>query len=195
MIKIAITGGIGSGKSYVSRLLRDRGIPVYDADAEAKRLTCSDEGIRRALTALLGKEAYAGGTLNKPLLASYLFSSPACAVRVNAIIHPRVREDFARWARRQSEHAPVAGIESAILYEAGFEDTVDAVVAVCAPRETRLRRVVARDGVTRAQAEARMAAQMDDEEKCRRADYLVLNDGIRPLAPQLDDIIRQLLPP
>lgn len=191
MIKIAITGGIGSGKSYVSHLLEDMNIPVYNADNEAKRLTVSDEGIRRELVALLGEEVYKEGALNRPLLASYLFSDPAHAAQINAVIHPRVRKDFAAWAERL-EGCEVAGMESAILYEASFEDTVDAVVMVYAPVDLRVQRAMYRDGASEEQVRARIAAQMDDDEKCRRADFTVVNDGIQPLIPQLNAIIEQL---
>lgn len=191
MIKIAITGGIGSGKSYVSHLLEDMNIPVYNADNEAKRLTVSDEGIRRELVALLGEEVYKEGALNRPLLASYLFSDPAHAAQINAVIHPRVRKDFAAWAERL-EGCEVAGMESAILYEASFEDTVDAVVMVYAPVDLRVQRAMYRDGASEEQVRARIAAQMDDDEKCRRADFTVVNDGVRPLIPQLNAIIEQL---
>ena len=191
MIRVAITGGIGSGKSYVSALLEERGIPVYNADNEAKRLTSSDVEIRKALIALLGEEVYVNGQLNKPVLASYLFSSPENASRVNAIIHPRVKEDFKRWLGEQAE-TEIAAFESAILYEAGFEDTVDAVLMVFAPRELRLERAMNRDKATREQIEARMSAQMEDEEKCRRADFVVYNDGSLPLDEQLTSFINQL---
>lgn len=191
MIKIAITGGIGSGKSYVSHLLEDMNIPVYNADNEAKRLTVSDEGIRSELVALLGEEVYKEGALNRPLLASYLFSDPAHAAQINAIIHPRVREDFAAWAERL-QGCEVAGMESAILYEASFEDTVDAVVMVYAPVDLRVQRAMYRDGASEEQVRARIAAQMDDDEKCRRADFTVVNDGVRPLLPQLNAVIEQL---
>lgn len=191
MIKIAITGGIGSGKSYVSHLLEDMNIPVYNADNEAKRLTVSDEGIRRELVALLGEEVYKEGALNRALLASYLFSDPAHAAQINAVIHPRVRKDFAAWAERL-EGCEVAGMESAILYEASFEDTVDAVVMVYAPVDLRVQRAMYRDGASEEQVRARIAAQMDDDEKCRRADFTVVNDGIQPLIPQLNAIIEQL---
>lgn len=191
MICLAITGGIGSGKSYVSVMLEQRGIPVYNADNEAKRLTTSDRGIRNGLIALLGEEVYAGGELNKPLLASYLFSSPENAARVNAIIHPRVKEDFKRWLGEQSEKE-IAAFESAILYEAGFEDTVDAVLMVLAPRELRLERAMKRDGATREQIEVRMAAQMSEEDKCRMADFIVHNDGTLSLDEQLTSVINQL---
>lgn len=191
MIKIAITGGIGSGKSYVSHLLEDMNIPVYNADNEAKRLTVSDEGIRSELVALLGEEVYKEGALNRPLLASYLFSDPAHAAQINAIIHPRVREDFAAWAERL-QGCEMAGMESAILYEASFEDTVDAVVMVYAPVDLRVQRAMYRDGASEEQVRARIAAQMDDDEKCRRADFTVVNDGVRPLLPQLNAVIEQL---
>ena len=191
MIRVAITGGIGSGKSYVSALLEERGIPVYNADNEAKRLTSSDVEIRKALIALLGEEVYANGELNKPVLASYLFACPENASRVNAIIHPRVKEDFKRWLGEQAE-TEIAAFESAILYEAGFEDTVDAVLMVFAPRELRLERAMNRDKATREQIEARMAAQMDEEEKCRKADYVVFNDGTSSLEEQLTFVINLL---
>lgn len=191
MIKIAITGGIGSGKSYVSHLLEDMNIPVYNADNEAKRLTVSDEGIRSELVALLGEEVYKEGALNRPLLASYLFSDTAHAAQINAIIHPRVREDFAAWAERL-QGCEMAGMESAILYEASFEDTVDAVVMVYAPVDLRVQRAMYRDGASEEQVRARIAAQMDDDEKCRRADFTVVNDGVRPLLPQLNAVIEQL---
>lgn len=191
MIKIAITGGIGSGKSYVAHLLEEMAVPVYNADQEAKRLTVTDADIRRALVALLGDDVYCEDTLNKPKLASYLFADPAHVVQINAIIHPSVRRDFMHWAAQRSA-LDCVGLESAILYEAGFEDTVDAVIMVYAPMELRMQRTMQRDGATEAQVRARMAAQLDDEEKCRRADFIVVNDGIEPLHPQLCKIMEQL---
>ena len=191
MIKIAVTGGIGSGKSYISHLLEDMHIPVYNADNEAKRLTVSDAGIRGELIALLGEEVYKDGLLNKPLLASYLFSDPVHVLQINSIIHPRVRKDFTVWVERQ-EKCEMVGMESAILYEAGFQDTVDAVIMVYAPVELRIQRAMYRDGASEEQVRARIAAQMDDEEKRRRADFTVVNDGVQLLIPQLNRIVEQL---
>ncbi len=191
MIKIAVTGGIGSGKSYISHLLGNMHIPVYNADNEAKRLTVSDAGIRGELIALLGEEVYKDGLLNKPLLASYLFSDPAHVLQINSIIHPRVRKDFTVWVERQ-EKCEIVGMESAILYEAGFQDTVDAVIMVYAPVELRIQRAMYRDGASEEQVRARIAAQMDDEEKRRRADFTVVNDGVQLLIPQLNRIVEQL---
>ena len=191
MIRIAITGGIGSGKSYVSDLLEKRGIPIYNADNESKRLTVSDVNIREGLIELLGEEVYKEGMLNKPLLASYLFASPENAAKVNGIIHPRVKADFLQWVD-EHRHVGVVGLESAILYESGFDDVVDAVVMVYAPESLRLQRAMKRDQASEAQVRARMAAQMDDEEKRRRADYVVMNDGSISLEEQLDVLVEHL---
>lgn len=191
MIKFAITGGIGSGKSYVSSLLEERGIPIYNADLESKRLTVQDEGIRKELVALLGEDIYQGATLNKPLLASYLFANSDNAVKVNSIIHPRVKDDFRRWVESQ-KGVPLVGLESAILYESGFDDVVDQVVMVYAPEAVRLQRAMKRDNATEEQVRARMSAQMDDEEKRSKADFVLMNDGIMPLDVQLDDLVRFL---
>lgn len=191
MTSIAITGGIGSGKSYVSALLQAAGIPVYNTDNEAKRLMLSDEGIRQDLIALLGEGVYTDGTLNKPMLASYLFAGPENAARINAIVHPRVKADFRRWMEEQ-EGQEIVGLECAILFEAGFADTVDAVVTVYAPESLRVERAMKRDGATEAQIRARIAAQMDDEEKCRLSDYIIYNDGSISLENQLSALVAQL---
>lgn len=191
MISIAITGGIGSGKSYVSALLQKQGIPIYNADDEAKRLMLGDEGIREGLMDLLGDEVYTDGNLNKPLLASYLFADAGNAARINTIVHPRVKADFRSWLKAHQE-SEIAALECAILYESGFEDTVDFVVMVYAPEELRVERAMRRDNATEQQIRARIAAQMNDEEKCRRADYVVFNDGSIPLERQLADLIAQL---
>ncbi|MDN0078224.1 dephospho-CoA kinase [Bacteroides gallinaceum] len=189
MVKIGITGGIGSGKSYVSRLLTEHyGIPVYNTDSEAKRLMLSDEGIRRRLTALLGKEVYkSDGTLNKPLLANYLFADSCHAGQINAIVHPQVKADFLKWADRQTG-CEVVALESAILFESGFDNIVDKVVMVYAPVELRIRRVMLRDSTTEEKIRQRIVAQMDDKAKQDRSDFIIFNDGSHPLNLQLDDL-------
>lgn len=191
MISIAVTGGIGSGKTFVSNRLKERGIPIYNSDDEAKRLMLSDEGIRRDLEALLGEDVYRDGVLNKPLLASYLFSDAANAARINAIVHPRVRADFERWLAEHQD-AEIAGMECAILYEAGFQDAVDCVLMVYAPEALRVERAMKRDGASEKQIRARMAAQMDDEKKRLRADFVIYTDGSVPLEEQLAELIKQI---
>jgi dephospho-CoA kinase len=191
MISIAITGGIGSGKTYVSNLLQEQGIPIYNTDNEAKRLMLSDEGIRRDLIELLGTDVYRDGVLNKPLLVSYLFASSENAARINGIVHPRVKDDFRRWLECHADYK-VVGLESAILYEAGFQDMVDAVVMIYAPEALRIERAMKRDQATEAQIRERMAAQLDDKEKLSRADYVIYTDGTIPLDVQLSRLLTQL---
>ena len=193
MIRLGITGGIGSGKSYVSHLLVERGIPVFDCDSQAKELTVNHPSIRRGLVELLGPDVYCTEGINKPLLASYLFASKENAARVNAIIHPCVREAFQEWTRRQGELGyKLVGMESAILYESGFENEVDWVMAVHAPLEVRCERVVLRDHTSMEAVEKRIAAQMSDERKCELADFIIENDGVVSLNEQLDKMFSLL---
>ena len=193
MITIGVTGGIGSGKSYVSNLLKERGVPVFDCDSWAKRLTVEDEGIRKGLTALLGPDIYMSEGLNKSMLACFLFESQENASVVNAIIHPRVREAFRNWASKQEENGiEVVAMESAILYESGFHTEVDKVLMVYAPIEIRCNRVIERDHTTMEQVQKRMDSQFPDEEKCRRSDYIIENDGVKPLQEQLDTLFSRL---
>lgn len=195
MIRIAITGGIGSGKSYVCDKLVTLGIPVYNADDEAKRLMISCEGIHKDLTELLGGEVYnADGSLNKSFLAKYLFASPEHVKQINGIVHPRVREDFMHWAEKQGKDGKeIVGFESAILFEANFEDAVDAVVMVYAPKELRLKRVMERDHATEEQVEARMSQQMSDEEKLGKSGYVIMNEDSSPLMEQLEQLVDNLI--
>ena len=191
-IKIGITGGIGSGKSVVARMLRVMDIPVYDTDAEAKRLMQTDANIRIGLTNLVGEELYAGHALNRELLASYMFGHAERVAQVNAVVHPRVRGDFRRWATERALSVPVVGIESAILLEAGFRNEVDVVVMVYAPEEVRIVRAMSRDAAVRESVVKRIRSQMDDEEKRRLSDYVIVNDGEKALIPQVLTMISSL---
>lgn len=190
-IKIGITGGIGSGKSVVSKLLQLMGVPVYIADVESKRLTETDPDIRAALISLLGDEVYQDGKLNRPLLASYIFGNKDNLTMVNGIIHPRIKDDFRRWAQSHSSY-PIVGIEAAILIEAGFTEDVDQVVLVYAPQEIRLRRAVSRDACAAEQIQQRMRNQMPDEDKMAFAHHIIYNDDKQALIPQLDSLIKTL---
>lgn len=172
---IGITGGIGSGKSYVSNLLRQKfGIPVYDCDAEAKRLTTTDEEIRRKLIQLVGPEVYDGQEFNRKRLADYLFADPEHASKVNAIIHPTVLEDFRLWANRQPK--PIVALESAILFESGFNEYVDYVLFVDAPEEIRLKRAMQRDTAPEEKIRARMQMQHPELHR-KQADIIIDNSA------------------
>lgn len=186
---IGITGGIGSGKSFVSQWLASHyRLPVYDCDREAKKLMLKP-AIRRALTQLVGAEAYQpDGQLNRPFLAAYLFSAPDHTAAVNAIVHPAVKRDVIRWARR---HRRIVVVESAILVEAGFTNLTDKVIVVEAPLALRLQRVMDRDGATEQQVLARIARQISDDERRRCADLVIVNDGT-DFTPQLSAFIEHL---
>lgn len=188
MIKIGITGGIGSGKSVVATLLRLYGIPVYIADEESKRLTNSSPVIRRALVDLVGEAVYdADGKLDKPRLTNFIFGQPEHLARVNAIIHPEVNRDFLDWSERQEK--AFCAIESAILFESGFDRIVDVKLMVLAPLEIRLERAIARDHASREALERRIKSQMADEEKASRSDFVIHNDGRQALIPQVENFI------
>lgn len=187
-IKIGITGGIGSGKSVVSRLLEVMGVPVYISDVESKRLTDTDIVIRQELCALLGDDVYQDGTLNRPLVASYLFGHADHAQKINGIIHPRVKQDFRRWVLAH-DYFPVLGMESAILIESGFVAEIDTLVMVYAPLEVRVQRAVKRDCSSRELIMKRIQSQMSDEEKRQQANFVIVNDGKTPLIPQVLELI------
>lgn len=196
-IKLGITGGIGSGKSVVARVLQAMDIPVFDCDVESKRLCVVHPDIRQQLIALVGKDVYLSSgpeciysPLNKPLLAQYLFASAEHAQQVNSIIHPVVKDYFKKWAEEQ--RVVMVAVESAILFEAGFDDVVDSVVMVLSPLEVRIERAMQRDGVSRSAIQERICQQMPDEEKRIRSQFVVLNDGKCSVIPQVLDIIRTL---
>lgn len=190
-MRIGITGGIGSGKTYVCRLLEQQlGVPLYDCDREAKRLMHSSPELRRQLSALVGAEVYdADGHLDKAVMSRYLFADAAHAARVNAIVHPAVKADFLAWAAQQATDVLM---ESAILVEAGMRDSIDCLVVVEAPLELRIERAMRRDAASRQQVEARIRQQMPAEELRNYADFIVMNDG-RDLLPQLTPIVNYTL--
>lgn len=192
MIKLGITGGIGSGKSVVSRLLQAMDIPVYQTDDEAKRLMVEDSVIRHELCNLVGNDVYRTDlSLNRPLLANFIFGYPERLAKVNAIVHPRVKEDFLRWAERHNDF-PLTGMECAILYESGFDATVDKVLLVTAPLELRVQRAVKRDSTQAEQIRKRIKHQWDDTCLANKADFVVLNDEETPLLPQITKMLQQL---
>ena len=183
-IKVAITGGIGSGKSYVCRLLLEMGIEVYDCDAAAKRLMATDDNVKRKLTEVIGEETYIDGVLNKAAVAKFLLASEQNKRQVNSIVHPAVARDFLA--------SGMSWLESAILFDCGFQRYVDRVVCVTAPLETRIRRVMRRDGIDRQRTKEWIAKQMDQEEVRKLADFEIINDGRHSLKKQIKAILKSL---
>lgn len=191
-MRIGVTGGIGSGKSYVCRLLAQRWqLPVYDCDSAAKMLMVSSPHIRQQLQELVGDDVYdAGGQLNKGVMSRYLFADAAHVKAVNAIVHPAVKDDFELWASQQTGDVVM---ESAILVEAGFAKAVDCLVVVEAPLALRIQRAMARDGATEEQVRARVRHQMTAEQLRAYADIVIVNDG-RDLLSQLSPIVNYTSP-
>lgn len=189
MIRIGITGGIGSGKSVVSELLRLSGIPIFIADDESKQLLDSSMTIRESLTSLFGRDIYFDGFLDRRLLASKIFGNEELLKKVNGIVHPVVRQKFFDWVDCQKQVSEYCGIESAILYEAHFENTVDCVLMVYAPIELRIKRTVVRDKTSSESVVRRIVSQMSDEEKRDRADYVIMNDDVHSLISQTNNFL------
>jgi len=172
---VGITGGIGSGKSYICRRLAQQGFAVYVCDDEAKRLMQEDEEIRRQLISLIGPEAYTAEGLNRSKVAEYLFANSANARNINNIVHPAVRADMRRWASRQGD--AICFVESAILIEAGFDKDTDFVVMIYADQPTRLSRAMQRDKASESSIRERMNQQLDPELVRQRADYVLDNSN------------------
>lgn len=183
---IAITGGIGSGKSYVCRLLERYGIEVYDCDAAAKRLLRSDAELMNSISALVGPQVYSEGRLQKQVLATFLLANEANSERLNNLVHPAVARDFLESGYRW--------VESAILFDSGFDLRIHPtwVIGVLAPEEVRLHRVMERDHLTAPQAQAWLNKQLPQAEVAHRCHFCINNDGQQPLAPQIEHILQQI---
>ncbi len=183
-MRVAITGGIGSGKSYVCRLLEAQGMKVYDCDAGAKRLMASDADLKLRLKQLVGEEVYdADGHLQKPVLAQFLLASEANKQAVNDVVHPAVARDF--------EQSGCDWCESAILFDSSFDKRThfDYVVCVTAPMSIRLERIMQRDHITAEKAQAWIDAVLPQEELVARSHFEIVNDGWSDLEKQINEII------
>ena len=184
-MKVAITGGIGSGKSYVCKLLEQRGINVYDCDGAAKRLMRTSAKLKTELISIVGKEAYtAEGNLNKAAIAQFLLQSESNAEAIDNIVHPAVADDFLS--------SGYEWMECAILYESGFNRLVDKVIVVTAPLDIRISRITSRDKISKEKASNWIERQWSQDEIVRRADFVIVNDGIQSLDKQIDAVIKEI---
>lgn len=190
MYKVAITGGIGSGKSKVVELLAQRGVAAYDSDSRAKALMASSPELREQIIECFGSEAYDGEEVNRRYLAERVFNDKEALTKLNAIVHPAVMADFERWA--EGEEGNYVVMESAILFEAGLEGSFDATVSVMAPEELRLERAMKRDGATEEQIRERMRNQLSDEERCDRSTFAIVNIELDDLEDDVEQLHRRL---
>lgn len=194
MIRLGLTGGIGSGKSWVAGILEQQHIPVYIADIRAKILMHEAPELRAGISRLFGKEAWlSDGQLNRKHIGSIVFQVPEMLDKLNALVHPATRADFEQWCENKARTgASLVVKEAAILYESGSQHGLDAVCMVYAPLKIRVQRVMKRDQVTEAQVLTRIANQWSDLRKSLLSDYIIFNDGVHPLEPQVENMLARL---
>ena len=186
MRKIGVTGGIGSGKSTICALFNRLGVPIYDSDVRAKELANRSPHIIDGVKKLFGEESYLNGELQRKYVGSKVFTDRSLMAKLNGVIHPIVAEDFKQWcAERDVEGAGYVILESAILIESGFDSYVDEIICVTAPIETRVCRVMCRDGATREGVESRIDSQIGDQERCDRSQYTIANGDHDLIMPQI----------
>lgn len=191
MLKIGLTGGIGSGKSTVARIFEILGIPVYYADAAAKRLMNTDPALREQIIAAFGAEAYTGGELNRQYLAQQVFHDEKKLAGLNSLVHPATIHDAEKWIAAQT--SPYTVKEAALIFESGSEKLLDYVIGVSAPQELRIQRTMQRDHISREEVLKRIHQQMDEKLKMEQCNFIVYNDEEQPVLPQVLALHRQLL--
>jgi dephospho-CoA kinase len=191
MLKVGLTGGIGSGKTTVAQIFEVLSIPVYYADPAARNLMNHDPDLKKKIIAAFGPEAYQNGELNRSYLGSVVFPDTEKLNLLNSIVHPVTIRDSANWMKNQK--TPYAIKEAALIFEAGLEKYLDYIIGVTAPESLRIQRVVERDHVTMEKVLDRMRHQMDEKEKISRCDFVIQNDGNQPLIPQVLAIHQSLL--
>lgn len=191
MLKVGITGGIGSGKSTVCQVFKTLGIPVLHADETGRMLMDSDAMVIDSIKLLFGKDIYNGGILDRQRIATIVFQKPEILQQLNAIVHPAVKRYGEIWMQSQSSAYVLK--EAAIFFESGSYTDMDVMIGVFAPQKLRILRTMARDGVGQEKVLERMAQQMDEDEKMRRCDYVITNDDETAIIPQVLHIHHKLL--
>lgn len=183
MIKVGLTGGIGSGKSTIAKAFETLGIPVYYADEAAKNIMNEDDGLKKQIIHLFGPEAYSNGLLNKAFISSIVFNDPEKLEHLNALVHPATIHAANTWLQQQK--TPYAIKEAALIFESGAQEHLDYVIGVYAPEALRLQRVMQRDKCTRDEVLARMRRQIDEEMKMKLCDFVIKNDEQELVMPQV----------
>jgi dephospho-CoA kinase len=186
LFRVGITGGIGSGKSTVARIFSALNIPVYDADSHAKKLMTTDKILMAEITREFGTLSFQpDGALDRKFLADIVFNDPGKLHMLNSLVHPRVDQDFENWIIQQNAGAPYVLMEAALMFNSGSSQKLNKVIVVTAPLELRMERIRKRDGRKDDQIKKIINQQMDQQEMEKRADYVVVNDGIHLVIPQV----------
>ncbi len=183
MLKVGLTGGIGSGKSTVAHYFSELGIPLYFADIEAKKLMNSSKIIHRKLTQRFGEDVYINNKLNRPFLANLIFTNRSHLAFVNSVVHPKVNQHFNRWVKRQK--SPYVIQENALLFENNSYLFFDKIITVTAPKEIKINRVIKRDHTTKKMVLDRMNNQLADTEKITKSDYVINNSDLEKTREQV----------
>ena len=191
MIKIGITGGIGSGKSTVSTIFKLHGIPVYNADEETKKLNNSSPVIKEQLIKHFGADLYVNNELDKKKFANIIFNDTEKLKLANSIIHPEVLKHFTLWCKQHSKQ-PIVALEAAILFESNFHKYLHKVVTVYSPLQIRVKRVSERDNISSAMVENRIKHQMPEKEKIRLSEYVIVNNYQKSLIKQVGDLLKEI---
>ena len=189
-IRIGLTGGIGSGKTFISAIFTKLGIPVFNADVQAKKCMESDPILNQRIQNIFGDEVYKNGIIQKEILAKIIFNNNQKLEELNQLVHPFVKKNFNYWCDDQSSNIIIK--EAAILFESGSHLALDKVICVLSPIETRIKRVIDRDNISREQVLARVDSQMSQDEKEKLSDFIIINDGVDLLLPQIIKIITQI---
>ncbi len=187
---IGLTGGIGSGKTTVAKMFAAKGIPVYIADEEAKKLMNKTE-IIQAIANKFGKEIINNGKINRTLLAEKVFNNKEKLNALNQIVHPAVKEDFKSWLKQHQEF-PFVMKETAILFETGGNKDCDLVITVVAPLSERISRIIKRDNSTEQSIHDRIKNQLDDDFKIMHSDFVIQNNAFESTENQVDEIVKAL---
>jgi len=191
MIKVGITGGIGSGKSTVCKVFKTMGIPVFEADLVAKQLMNNDPELRKQLIHLFGSSVYQSDqTIDRKYLAGIVFSNPSLLAKLNEVVHPAVRKTFDDWFLNQN--APYVIHEAAILFESGFYKIMDKTITVVTDELERIDRVIKRDHITVEMVRQRMKNQWNDEQRIKLADFVIGNNDNQLIIPQIIEIDKKL---
>lgn len=191
MLKVGITGGIGSGKSVVAKMFSVLGVPVFDADKEAKKIMIEDDGVRQQLIAAFGPQTFQSNGLNRAYLASVVFADAASLEKLNSIVHPAVIRHADQWFNRFNTAYVMK--EAALIFESGSARGLDYIIGVTAPTALRLQRVMKRDGISREEVTKRMQSQLDDGIKMKLCDFVVFNDERHSVIEQVLGIHTRLL--
>lgn len=191
MLKVGITGGIGSGKSTVARIFEVLGTPVYYADIEARRLMNTDEGLKSSIIKNFGEESYKDGALNRAYISSLVFNNPSQLDLLNSLVHPATMKDGEAWMHRQT--TPYAIHEAALIFEAGVNERLDYVIGVFAPLDLRIKRTIERDKTSEEEVIKRMNRQFKEEKKMELCDFAIMNDEQQLVIPQVISLHEKLL--